>query len=223
MANIQDGRATAGLAAVENVTKALRYTQVPRTIRTYTMSATTGTIAAALAANSTVLALRMSPAAGNLNAFITRVRLMYTTIVAYTTPVTAGRRLGLYRGAGAAASGGTAVADFTQKDASAPASQCAAGQGGDARIATTLGLTVTGITYETQPIVEAPLVHVGAAGAFADFTFEFDMLPHPIVLSAGQLLAVRNPAAMDAAGTWTLTAIVEWHEALALSSTTADS
>jgi site-specific DNA-cytosine methylase len=62
-----------------------------------------------------------------LQAYITRVRLMYTTIVAYTTPVTAGRRLGLYRGAGAAASGGTAIADFTQKDASAPASQCAAG------------------------------------------------------------------------------------------------
>ena len=223
MANLQDGRATAGLAAVENVTKSLRITQVPRSIRGYTMAATTGTIAAALAANSTVLALRMSPSAGALQAYITRVRLMYTTIVAYTTPVTAGRRLGLYRGAGAAASGGTAVADFTQKDASAAASQCAAGQGGDARIATTGALTVTGITYESQPIVEVPLTHVGAAGAFADYSFEFDMLPHPITLAAGQLLAVRNPAAMDAAGTWQLTAVIEWHEALPFSSTTADS
>ena len=223
MASIQDGRATAGLVAAENITKALRQTQVPRTIRSYTMAGTTGTIAAALAANSSVLALRMSPSAGELKAFITRVRLMVSTIVAFTTPVTAGRRLGLYRGAGAAASGGTAVADFTQKDASAAASQCAAGQGGDARIATTGALTVTGITYETQPIVEVPLISVGSAGAFADFTFEFDMLPHPIVLSAGQLLAVRNPAIFDAAGTWQLTAVIEWHEALPFSSTTADS
>ena len=136
MANLQDGRATAGLAAVENVTKGLRTTQVPRSIRGYTLAGSSGTIAAALAANSSVLALRMSPSAGALLAYITRVRLMVSTIVAFTTPVTAGRRLGLYRGAGAAASGGTAVADFTQKDASAPASQCAAGQGGDARIAT---------------------------------------------------------------------------------------
>lgn len=223
MANLQDGRATAGLAAIENITKGLRTTQVPRSIRCYTLAGSSGTIAAALAANSSVLALRMSPGAGELKAYITRVRLMVSTIVAFTTPVTAGRRLGLYRGAGAAASGGTAVADFTQKDGSSPASQCAAAQGGDARIATTGALTVTGITYETQPIVEVPLTHVGAAGAFADFSFEFDMLPHPIVLSAGQLLAVRNPAIFDAAGTWQLTAVVEWHEALAFSSTTADS
>lgn len=223
MANLQDGRATAGLAAVENVTKALRMTQVPRSIRSYALAGSTGTIAAALAANSSVLALRMSPSAGALQAYITRMRLMYTCVVAFTTPVTAGRRLGIYRGAGAAPSGGTTVADFTQKDASAPASQCAAGQGGDARIATTGALTVTGITFETQPIAEMSLSHVGAAGAFVDFTFEFDMLPHPIVLSAGQLVAVRNPAIFDAAGTWQLTSTIEWHEALAYSSTTADS
>lgn len=222
MAYEQDGRAVAGNAAVENANKAIRSCTVPRSSRNFSIAATTGTIAAALAANSSVFAMRLDPGA-SINAYIERIRLQYTTIVAYTTPVTAGRRLALYRGSGAAASGGTSITTVAKKDSTSIDSEIETAQGGDARIATTGALTVTGITYETNQIAEASLTHVGAAGGFIEEVWEFSApRSAPIVLAPGQLIAIRNPAAMDAAGTWQLAVRVDWHEALAYSSTSAD-
>lgn len=181
----------------------------------YTYAGITGTIAAALTANSSVFAMRLSPTAGSVKAYIRKLRLQYTTIVAYTTAVTAGRRLALFRGAGAAASGGTGVGSslVAPKDTNYSASQFDIASGGDIRISTTGALTVTGITYETEPMEVMTLVHVGAAGAYVEHTFEWNILGgSPLVLNAGQLLAVRNPAAMDAAGTWQLGVDCEWYE-----------
>lgn len=223
MAYEQDGRAVAGNAAVENANKAIRSCTVPRSSRNFSIAATTGTIAAALAANSSVFAMRLDPGAGSINAYIERIRLQYTTIVAYTTPVTAGRRLALYRGSGAAASSGTAITTVAKKDSGSIDSEIETAQGGDARIATTGALTVTGITFETNQIAEVSLTHVGAAGGFIEEVWGFSATKSaPIVLSPGQLIAIRNPAAMDAAGTWQLAVRVDWHEALAYSSTSAD-
>jgi hypothetical protein len=224
MANIQDGRATAGLLAIENVQKAARTVVVPRSSRNFSLGASTGTMAAGLAAGAPFFAMRLSPTAGAIQAYIERVRIQFTTIVAFTTPVTAGRRIALYRGSTAAASGGTAIADFTQKDPGSSASQCAAGQGGDVRIATTATLTATGILWETTPIREMTLSHVGASGGFFDCLMEFAATESaPIILQPGQLLGIRPVATFDAAGTWQASINVDWHEALALSSTTADS
>lgn len=224
MANIQDGRATAGQQAIENMQKTARVSVVARSNRNFSIASTTGTMAAALGANSSVFVMRLDPGASPLNAYIDRVRLQYTTIVAYTTPVTGGRRLALFRGSGAAASGGTAIATVAKKDSTGNDSEVEAAQGGDARIATTAALTITGITYETNAIAEFSLVHVGAAGGYCDCVYEATATETaPIILAPGQLIAIRNPAAMDAAGTWVLTVIIEWHEALALSSTSADS
>ncbi len=174
-------------------------------------SSVTGTIAAALGANSAVFCMRLDPGA-TVNAYIYEVQLRYTTIVAYTTAVTAGRRVALYRGSGAACSGGTALT-IAPPDDSTLSSEFSTAQGGDVRIATTGALTVTGITFEANEIFTCGLVHVGAAGASTDCLWNKDSVNEsPFVLRPGQVLAIRNPAAMDAAGTWTLAVTVQWYE-----------
>lgn len=203
-----------GTGARVDTTRGLRSTAVPRTTLNYAVSSITGTIAAALGAGSAIYAHRLDPSAGSLLAYIERIRVQYTTIVAFTTPVTASRRLALYRGSGAAASGGTAIAAAAQKDSTSAASECNSAQGGDMRIATTGALTVTGITFEAQEFRTMPLVHVGAAGGFYDLLWEFHATENaPLILQPGQLFAIRNPAAMDAAGTWQLSVNVDWYEA----------
>ncbi len=178
------------------------------------ISSFTGTMAAALAANSSVFAMRIDPGATN-PAFIERIRLQFNTIVAFTAAVTAGRSLALYRGSGAAATGGTALPMGNRKDTVFGSdSEFNTANGGDMRIATTTGLGVVGITFENDAFRTMNLAHVGAAGAHYEAVWEFTTTEnHPIVLNAGQLLAIRNPNAMGAGGTWTLTVNVDWHEA----------
>lgn len=182
----------------------------------YAVSAVTGTVGAALIANSSVFAMRLNPSSARL-AFIERIRLQYTTTVAYTTPLTAGRRLALFRGSGAAPSGGTAITTAVNKSTTSPLSEFNTAQGGNMNVATTGALTVTGITFEADPIRTMSLVHVGNAGNYAEMLWEFHASEcAPVVLQPGQVLAIRNPAAMDAAGTWQLVVNVDWHEAVAL-------
>ena len=179
----------------------------------FSLSSITGTIAAALGANSSIFAMRLDPGAGNKKAYIERIRITFTCIVVFTTPLTAGRRLAIYRGSGAAASGGTALATVAKKHSASGDSEVEAAAGGDARIATTGALTITGITYETNEFATMSLVHVGNAGNFFEEVFEFNASESAaIVLEPGQLLAIRNPAAMDAAGTWQASVRVDWYE-----------
>lgn len=189
----------------------LRKANVPRGMG-YSISSVTGTVAAALTANSSVFVMRLNPGSPKL-AYITELRAQFTTIVAFTTANTAARRLEIFRGSGASASGGTALAAAVpQSQLNAP-SQFNAAIGGDMRISTTAALTVTGITYETQCFRSIQLATFGTAGAKYEFERRWDAPQNqPIVLLPGQLLAVRNPVAMDAAGTWTLAVDVEWYE-----------
>lgn len=181
---------------------AMRVTSYPRGTGV-NIAATTGTIAAALAANSAVFCARLDPGSTG-NAYITNMRLDFTTIVAFTTAVTAGRRLAVFRGSGAACSGGTASPALL--DDSTTTSEFNTAQGGDTRVASTGALTVTGITFETDPVAICTLAHVGAAGGFysCEPISKDDALGHPLVIRPGQVLAIRNPVAMDAAGTWQL-------------------
>lgn len=103
----------------------------------YCVAAKTGTIAAAAAANANVFAMRLDPGAGSVKAYIDSVRLRFTTIVAFTTPITQTRSLVIKRGSGAAASGGTAIATVNPKDTTYAASEFDAASGGDVRIAST--------------------------------------------------------------------------------------
>lgn len=178
----------------------------------FSVSNITGTIAAALAANSSIFAMRLDPGSAK-KAYIERIRIAYTCLVAFTTPLTAGRRLAVYRGSGAATSGGTAISTVAKKHSISAGSEFETAQGGDVRIASTGALTVTGITFEANEFATFPLVHVGNAGNFFEAVFEFNTNESaPIVLEPGQLMAIRNPAAMDAAGTWQATIRVDWYE-----------
>ncbi len=127
-----------------------------------------------------------------------------------SVPVTAGRRLAVYRGSGAAAAGGTAAPAVSKATTSQP-SEFLIAQGGDSRISSTGALTVTGITFETDPIAVFSLTHVGAAGAFSEWVWDANQHT-PIVLQPGQLLALRNPVAMDAAGTWQFSITADYYE-----------
>lgn len=208
---IHQGALTGNLAEV--TTKKSALVSIQQRGNAFSVSSITGTINAALAANSAIFAMRFDAGAGNKKAYVERIRIAHTTIVAYTTPLTAGRRLAVYRGSGANASGGTAIATIAKKHSASADSEFETAQGGDVRIATTGALTVTGITFETNEFATMPLVHAGAAGAFFEQLFEFNANESaPIVLEPGQLLAIRNPQAMDAAGTWQAAVRIDWYE-----------
>jgi hypothetical protein len=173
----------------------------------YAVSGVSGTIAASLAQDSLVLALLCDPqsgiSAGNhkLGMYFDRLALAFTTIAAFTASVSPGRRLGLYRAAGPAATGGSQLA-IAKKDAvNAPASVCTS-----ALIAAAGALGAADITREATPIGTMDLTHVGVAGARQDCVFELAAPANaPIVINPGELLVVSNPATFDAGGTWQLT------------------
>ena len=206
-------RNTAGSAVSVSGGNALVVTDVPPHADAYVVAAKTGVIAATAAAGAAVFAMRVNPSSGAVKAYIDTIRLRYTTVTAFTTPVTATRSIVITRGAGAAASGGTAIAAVTPKETSYAASQFDTATGGDVRISGTAALTVTGITWEALNIGECTLIHSGTAGAFYESVYEYSVRSHPIELLAGQVLGVRvGSTAMDAAGTWVLGVEVSWHE-----------
>lgn len=179
----------------------------------YTVVAKTGTLAAALTAGSAVFAMRLDPGASTKKAWIESIKLRWTTIVAFTTPVTATRSIVITRGSGAATSGGTSIPVATKKDTTYGASEFDVSLGGDIRISTTAALTATGITWESANLGEVPLIHVGAAGGYTEAIYEFSNRNHPIEMNAGEILGVRvGPSNMDAAGTWVLSVEVAWRE-----------
>lgn len=168
----------------------------------YCASGATGTMAAALAADAPVYALH-SVAANTRRVRILTVALEYTTIVAFTVPVTAGRKLVLGKGTGTSAGGSAVAAPVTKRSAGEATSTADV-----SRIATTA--TLTGMT-PTAVYDEMTLVSVGAAGAEKDVIFDFS--DFPIELAAGESFLISNgPAAMDAAGTWQLGVTVTWAE-----------
>lgn len=183
----------------------------------YGVVGVTGTMAAALAADSLVFAmlngLQASAATSNqLRIYLERLRLAFTTIGAFTTVIDAGRRLAVYRATGGvAATGGTALT-VIPRDSTSQSSAIA-----DARIATTAALTnpSADIVLNGAPIAQMDLTAFGAAGGRQEWTFDLAApAGHEIVLQPGELIVVVNPQAMDAAGTWQL-AINElaWTEA----------
>lgn len=178
----------------------------------YCVSGQSGIIAAALAQDAVIFAMRcglQAVAAGTdpnaqKQAVLTRLRFALTTITAFTAPVTAGRRFALHRASnpGAEIAGGTLLVPV-KRDSRAPATIVS-----PIRIATTAGLTQNGLVVETDPIAVFDIGHAGAAGGRAEFELTRAQLgAAPEALNAGQYLVLKNPVAMDAAGTLNLTII----------------
>jgi hypothetical protein len=202
---------SSGNVAEVNSENALKVVSVLPSGNHFAVAAKTGTMAAAIAGGGAAFVMRLNPAYSGV-AYIDMVRLRWTPIVAFTTPITQTRSLVITRGAGAAASGGTALSS-TKKDSSYGTSNFDTAAGGSIQIASTAALTVTGITFETNNFSEITLAHVGAAGNYYEANLEFWGTNHPVELRGGELLAVRvGASAMDAAGTWSLGVDVYWRE-----------
>jgi len=222
MANIYDGRAAAGNAAVETVTKAMRVHQSPRGYG-YAGSGMSGTMAATLASGGTLFSMR-NDSGSSKRVHVERIRLQYCTQTVYTTPLSAGRRLHLVRSTASSAnpSGGTAIVPIA-KNSLHTDSECSTAGGGDCRIATTAALTITGTTWDTNVIKTMFLGHVGASGAHVEFVIDCSSGANaPIVLEPGQALGIVAGQNFDAAGTWTACIDVDWYEAVLFDATTSE-
>ena len=190
----------------------------------WSLTGTTGTMAAALAANSVVFAMGAvaDPATGVSQTVkrapveIEALRCTFTAIVAATTPVTAGRLLQLFKGsnnAQAMPTGGTALTPRPKR--TLDQTQDTGLQG--ARIATTAGLTVGTFTRDTVPLATMDLTGLGAAGSRFQFEFFFEKRQgSPLWLDPGEILVISNPAQIDAALTWQLTVDVDYRSRDAL-------
>jgi hypothetical protein len=156
----------------------------------------TGTMAAALAAGSTVFAARYPAAAPAAGMFLVQwMHLHFTCIGSFATPVTAGRRLSLKRGSGGDPTTGTAI-DVVRNVSSEATETLLTGQ-----VATTAALTMTGVTYETPTRSRLMLSEAGSSGFGIDEIWQFD---DPFFLLPGELFGIVAPALFDASGTWQL-------------------
>lgn len=184
----------------------------------WSLTGSTGTMAASLAANSVVFAMGAVPTDATRTQLPARapleieaLRLTYTAIVASAAPATAGRALQLFKASDNAQTmptGGTALTALPKrtKDAGSDSGMI----GDTARISTTAGLTVTGFTRGTVPLATFDLAGGGAATTRLVFDF-FELLNgSPLWLDPGEILVVSNPAAFDALLTWQLTVNVDY-------------
>jgi hypothetical protein len=162
--------------------------------RGQSFSGITGTMAATLASQACVFAARYPVA--SLHRFLVQwLHLHYVTLVAYTTPLTAGRRLALKRGSGGDASNGTDI-DVVRNQSDLTAEPVLTGQ-----VATTAALTMTSVTFETPVKARLMLTQAGNAGNDYDEIWTFD---EPLILLPGQCIGILAGQAFDAAGTWQL-------------------
>lgn len=182
----------------------------------YSLTGTTGTMAAALAANSIVFAMQATgDVVGSANAprraplEIQGIRLTFTAIVAATAPVIAGRLLRLFKSsdnASAMPAGGTALTALAKRTLDSGANSGLVG----AQIATTAGLTVVGFTRGTVPMATLDLTGSGAAGSRVVLELYSDVNGAALWLDPGEILVVSNPAAIDASLTWQLSVDVDY-------------
>lgn len=170
---------------------------------------------AALAANSVVFAMHASPSTATVPGleYIERVRAQWTTIVAFGTPVTAGRGLAIAPGTNVAPTGGAIVPGTPKGGGSIPASsQFDALTGGLTRIATTVALGGMAPALAFGRLGEMGLSSRGNAGDSLIFEWDFtgdDTAPLAFVQNGTNVagypgFVIYNPQAMDAAGTWEL-------------------
>lgn len=191
----------------------------------WTLGATTGTMAASLGAgdatHGNIFLMRASTVATNLKAaLITRMRLQWSTIAAFSTPVETGRWLGLYKfthpsgsGNGLATGGANVVplANNAADTSSVFTLVNATPEWAEVQIATTATLVFVGTpTVAATPLRVWSLSHLGAAGANGEVEWTF---PTPIFLPNGTGIVLRNGAnALTAGGTWNLNISVDWNE-----------
>lgn len=176
------------------------------------ISMKTGTIAAALAANSVLFSTRPGdggsvPQVG----FIEKIRVQYTCITSFAVPIVAGRSLAFAVGTGTPGSGTALVRPFNKGNAFFTSTFGTTGFG-ETFIADTAGLAGVTVSLPDRRLAELSLTGFGTAGDVADVTFNLsgdDNAPVCISTNADAdhiaglaQLVLFNPVAMDAGGTF---------------------
>jgi hypothetical protein len=162
---------------------------------------TSAVVAAALAANTTLMAMRFNPASAR-KAYVDRMRVLIGPATLGAAAGVAGT-LGLQRISVATPSGGTSRTANKLQEAAGTATDMV--YIGDSNAA----LTVTGVTFGA--IVSASLVplFLGSGAMWMEWIVE---PPRPIVLNPGDGLALRTQVAMAATQTWMYSYTFHWEE-----------
>jgi hypothetical protein len=172
----------------------------------YTVAGQTSAIvAAALAANTTLMAMRLNPASSR-KAYVDKVRVCFSV----ATPGAAGGvagTLGLQRFNTATPSGGTSRTANRQQESAGTATDMV--YIGDSNAA----LTVTSVVFGAVVGVSlVPLVWQTTSGAvMAGFEWIYEP-PRPTVLIPGDGLCLRTQVAMAATQTWLYSYTIHWEE-----------
>lgn len=178
----------------------------------YSATASSGIIAAAT--NGTLFAARLNPnAATTYRALITRLYISWVTITAFTAPVLI-RSIVLSKSSVHATPTAATTAVPIAKNPSDATSGFNTNSNGLITICTTAALTVTGVTWDAATLQTIDLTGIGAAGGSKTLDWNHVDGGGPIILLPGQLIGVRTPAALDAAGTGNLTVGMEWIEGI---------
>lgn len=182
----------------------------------WSLTGTTGTMAAALAQDALVFAMGALatdatrpniPPPGPLE--IEGLQVVFTAIIAATVPLTAGRRLQLFKGTNSTMpTGGTQLTPRPKRTKDQSATNGLIGN--IARISTTAGLTAGAFTRDTVPLWTFDLLGLGAAGARAEFNLDELINGESLWLDPGEILVISSPVAFDAALTWQLTVNVDY-------------
>lgn len=207
MPTIQSG-ATSDLLTVEPNVKALRAVLYPKQQESYSARATTGLLGATLAADAPIFGIRNATGAAK-SLYIEKIDLGFSV----TTAFTATQQFGLYleRFSAAALAGG-AAATILRHDAGGLGASETAGAGGDVRVATTGALTVVGVTFDTGKVPVLGWSNKNIDAQIGPFTVFDASEGAPIVLAAGEGLAIRNLIVWPAAGVGVVSGRVFWSE-----------
>lgn len=215
---IIEGGASGLLADVDGInSKALNVVVKPKEVAgAYRAGGMSGIIAAGTAAGL-LFNMRNGPTTNTKRCFITRITLTATVVTAPTAA--AALAFEIVRTSAANTSGGTTLTIFNKKTYNTSAASAVTNggaEGGDLRIATTGGLTTTGVTIDT---LSSPVLLMNcttttpAIGSRYEYTIENDAgFEHMIELAPGEGLAVRNTATTPTSLTFTLGVQVAWHE-----------
>lgn len=160
-------------------------------------SALSGTIAAA---TSGVLWIARYPKGGQGLYEVRRIHTQVTTLVSYTTLVTAGRGLKLVIGEAATLdahpSGGASWAMVSKGPPQSEDETMAEGW-----VASTGALTTSNQTIRANPRHRIQLAHCGVAGSNYDEVWRFDGVEaEPLFLNPGQWVGLATEQALDAGG-----------------------
>lgn len=185
---------------------------------------TTGVMAAALAADAVIAAIRNGPtqslvaAVGNVpnqttKAYIMGLQLKLSGTVGFTAVQQFGFYLQRFSTANMAGGAAADILNLSENYAASNPSVCKTGgtQAGDTRVATTAALTSAGVVFDAAKV---PVYGWSSVGPGEYVTKLYDFSGNPIRLDVGEGLALVNQIVWPAAGTAIVEGQITWSEGL---------